>query len=75
MNISVKNKSIISNETAEIANFHFAHFKSINIYKIATKIAGQTYGFWKRILTILSKIYIVCQSSSQSNQAVRTKVI
>ena len=31
MNISVKIKAIISNETAEIANFHISHYKFVNI--------------------------------------------
>ena len=45
MNISVKMKSFLSNETAEMANFHFSHHTSINIeVAIVTKIAGQTYG-------------------------------
>ena len=46
MNISVKIKSIIPNETVEITNFNFSHYKSIKIYvAIATKIAGLTYDF------------------------------
>ena len=32
MNNFVNMKSTVSNETAEIANFHFSHYKSINRY-------------------------------------------
>ena len=44
MNISVQIKSILSNETAEIAHFRVSHYKYINIQvAIATKTAGQTW--------------------------------